>query len=64
MKALGMYETYKSDKQSLNERICENERWYRKWHEANSGNEYDREKNSLNCATAYVFSAIENKYAD
>ncbi len=63
-KALGMYETYKSDKQSLNDRICENERWYRKWHEANNAGAYNSEENALTCATAYVFSAIENKYAD
>ena len=63
-KALRMYETYKSDKQEYNERVCENERWYRKWHEVNSGSGYERGENSLSCATAYVFSAIENKYAD
>jgi hypothetical protein len=63
-KALGMYEIYKSDKQNLNDRICENERWYRKWHEANLSGTYNENDNSLTCATAYVFSAIENKYAD
>lgn len=63
-KALGMYEIYKSDKQAVNDRICEDERWYRKWHEANNCETYNREENSLTCATAYVFSAIENKYAD
>ena len=46
-KALGMYETYKSDKQSLNDRICENERWYRKWHEANNAGAYNSEENAL-----------------
>lgn len=63
-KALGMYEVYKGDKKLFNERVCENERWYRKWHEANCGGEYDEKNSSLSCATAYVFSAIENKYAD
>ena len=63
-KALGTYERYKGDKQSLDERICENERWYRKWHEAKSEQVYNSAENSLTCATAYVFSAIENKYAD
>lgn len=61
-KALSAYDSYKSDKQSLNERICENEKWYRKWHEVNQSGEYDG--NSLTSATAFVFSAIENKYAD
>lgn len=62
-KALSMYEVYKSDKQKLNERICENERWYRKWHEVNSG-EFNGDNHFLTSATAYVFSAIEHKYAD
>lgn len=61
-KALAAYNSYKSDKQELNERICENERWYRKWHEVNRSGEFD--ENSLTSATAFVFSAIENKYAD
>lgn len=59
-----MYEVYKADKQELNSRICENERWYRKWHEANQNGSYTAKDNSFTCATAYVFSAIENKYAD
>lgn len=63
-KALRMYEVYKADKQELNSRICENERWYRKWHEANLSGIRNERENSFTCATAYVFSAIENKYAD
>ena len=61
-KALAAYDRYKSDKQPINDRICQNEKWYRKWHEVNLTGEYDG--NSLACATAFVFSAIENKYAD
>ncbi len=63
-KALDAYDSYKADKQSLNERICENQRWYQKWNEVNEAEAINDEENSLNCATAYVFSAVENKYAD
>lgn len=61
-KAMAAYTSYKSDKSELNERICQNEKWYRKWHEVNKNGEYDG--SSLTAATAFVFSAIENKYAD
>ncbi len=63
-KALSTYEAYKADKQSLNDRICENDRWYKRWHEVNCDPVYRPDSNTLNSATAYVFSAIENKYAD
>jgi len=63
-KALKMYEVYKSEKQPLNDRICENDRWYKRWHEVNTLPPYRDSDNALNSATAYVFSAIENKYAD
>ncbi len=61
-KALSAYDTYKNDKQLFNDRICENEKWYRKWHEVNQNGEYDG--TTLTSATAFVFSAIENKFAD
>lgn len=61
-KAIAAYNAYKSDKSEFNERICQNERWYRKWYEVNKNGEYDG--TSLTAATAFVFSAIENKYAD
>lgn len=61
-KALRMFDIYKGDKAEINERIKENETWYKKWHLINRQGEISR--GELNTATAFVFSAIENKYAD
>ena len=63
-KALRMFDVYKADKEQLVQRVKQNENWYKKWHLVNEREPIDREKGELNTATAFVFSAIENKYAD
>lgn len=63
-KALRMFDIYKGDKAELNARIKENEIWYKKWHLINRQGEVNPQKGELSTATAFVFSAIENKYAD
>ena len=63
-KARKMFDVYKADKEELVQRVKQNENWYKKWHLVNEREPLDRDKGQLNTATAFVFSAIENKYAD
>lgn len=59
-KALKMYQRYSSDKAQLHQRIKENNRWYK----SNYGKMINPHTNETEPATAFIFSAIENKYAD
>lgn len=59
-KALSSYEKYKGEKEILNQRVRENEYWYK----ARYGKIVDPKSNDTQPVTAYLFSAIENKYAD
>lgn len=59
-KATAAYEKYKADKEVLRQRVCDNARWYKAnyWRVINPGT------NEPQPATAYIFNAIEHKYAD
>ena len=59
-KAQRMYQKYKSDKAELNKRIVDNNRWYK----SNYARMLNPKTNETEPATAFIFSAIENKYAD
>ena len=59
-KAIAAFSRYKADKEELYRRILDNTDWYRK---RNSLSLMPK-TNELNVSTSFVFSAIENKYAD
>ena len=59
-KALRMYQKYKGDKAELHKRIVDNNKWYK----SNYSRLLNPETNETEPATAFIFSAIENKYAD
>lgn len=59
-KALRVYRKYKGDKEGLNKRITDNNKWYK----ASYARTINTETNETEPATAFIFSAIENKYAD
>lgn len=59
-KALRTYEKYKGDREALNRRIVDNNKWYR----LNYAHMLNPKTNETEPATAFIFSAIENKYAD
>ena len=59
-KARRMYDKYKADKEELHRRIVSNNRWYK----AQYGKMLNPVTNETEPATAFIFSAIENKYAD
>lgn len=59
-KAEKAYSEYKSQKEQLKNNIIENYKWY----EAQHGSKFSADKNKPSSTTEYVFSAIENKYAD
>lgn len=59
-RAKAAYEKYKADKAALVRRVCDDARWYKAnyWRTVNPGT------NEPQPATAYIFNAIEHKYAD
>ncbi len=59
-KALSQYEKYKNDKQALNQRVRENDYWYK----ARYGSLLNPKNNETQPVTAFIFSAIEYKFAD
>lgn len=59
-KALRTYEKYKGDREALNKRIVDNNKWYK----SNYAHMLNPKTNETEPATAFIFSAIENKYAD
>ena len=59
-KALRMYQKYKGDKAELHKRIVDNNKWYK----SNYSHLMNPKTNETEPATAFIFSAIENKYAD
>lgn len=59
-KALKMYQKYKGDKANLHQRIIDNNKWYK----SNYAKKLNPQTNDTEPATAFIFSAIENKYAD
>lgn len=59
-KALRMYQKYKSDKAELNKRIIHDSKWYK----SNYSQIINPKTNETEPATSFIFSAIENKYAD
>ena len=59
-KALSALSRYKGDKEVLNQRVRENDYWYK----ARYGKLIDFKDGDTRPATAFIFSAIENKYAD
>ena len=59
-KALNAFARYKSDKEELHRRILDNADWYRKRNSVS----YREDTNELEASTSFVFSAIENRYAD
>lgn len=59
-KALRMYQKYKGDKADLHKRIIDNNKWYK----SNYSHLLNPKTNETEPATAFIFSAIENKYAD
>lgn len=59
-KALSEYNRYKGDKEALNQRVRENDKWYK----ARYGKLINPKTNETEPATAFIFSAIETKYAD
>jgi len=58
--ALSEYQRYKGDKEMLNQRVRENDYWYK----ARYGRLINPKTNETEPATAFIFSAIETKYAD
>lgn len=59
-KARRMYDKYKADKEALHKRIIQNNIWYK----AQYGKMLNPVTNQTEPATGFIFSAIENKYAD
>lgn len=59
-KARKAFQKYKADKEPLHKRIKANNEWYR----AQYGKIINPNTNETEPATAFIFSAIENKYAD
>lgn len=59
-KALSEYNRYKGDKEALNQRVRDNDYWYK----ARYGKLINPKTNETEPATAFIFSAIENKYSD
>ena len=59
-KALSAYQKYKGDKEQLNQRVRENDYWYK----ARYGAVLNPHSNETEPVTAFIFSAIENKFAD
>ncbi len=59
-KAVSAFDKYKNDKQELNRRVRENDYWYK----ARYGRLINPASNETEPATAFLFSAIENKFAD
>ena len=59
-KALKMYQKYKSDKAELHERVISNNKWYK----SKYAHIINPKTNETEPATSFIFSAIENKYAD
>jgi len=59
-KALSAFDKYKSDKDMLNRRVRENDYWYK----ARYGKLINPLSNETEPVTAFIFSAIENKFAD
>lgn len=59
-KALSEYQRYKGDKEALNQRVRDNDFWYK----ARYGKLINPKTNETEPATAFIFSAIENKYSD
>lgn len=59
-KARTMFDKYKADKEDLVKRIIDNDKWYRMRY----AELMDVHTNETKPATAFIFSAIENKYAD
>ena len=54
------YERYRGDKKSLNDRVRENDYWYK----ARYGRLINPASGETQPVTAFIFSAIEHKYAD
>ncbi len=59
-KALTAFRKYKSDKEALNQRVRENDYWYK----ARYGRLINPATNETEPSTAFMFSAIENKFSD
>ena len=59
-KALSAFQKYKSDKENLNQRVRENDYWYK----ARYGRLINPATNETEPSTAFIFSAIENKFSD
>lgn len=59
-KAKRTFEKYRADKTALHKRISANNEWYK----AQYGKVLNAKSNETEPATAFIFSAIENKYAD
>ena len=59
-KALSAFQKYKGDKESLNQRVRENDYWYK----ARYGRLINPATNETEPSTAFIFSAIENKFSD
>ena len=59
-KVLSAYQRYKGDKEELNTRVRENDYWYK----ARYGRIINPSSNETEPATGFIFSAIENKFAD
>lgn len=59
-KARQMYQKYKGDKADLHKRIIENNKWYK----SNYSQLLNPKTNETEPSTAFIFSAVENKYAD
>ncbi len=59
-KALSAFQKYKSDKESLNQRVRENDYWYK----ARYGRLINPSTSETEPSTAFIFSAIENKFSD
>lgn len=59
-KAIAAFDKYKADKQELNRRVMENDSWYK----ARYARIINPASNEAEPVTAFIFSAIENKFAD
>ena len=59
-KALSTFQKYKSEKEPLNQRVRENDYWYK----ARYGRLINPAANETEPSTAFIFSAIENKFSD
>lgn len=58
--AIREFERYRGDKKALNDRVRENDYWYK----ARYGKLINQSSGETQPVTAFIFSAIENKYAD